>query len=95
MNSILWKVAGAGGAALAGMATRKAMTAAWQKGTGKNPPDDVHDPDVAWAEAIGWAVLSGVGIAIAQLLVKRLVAKQQHARTASVPDSITNTLDDE
>lgn len=94
MNSIVWKIAGAGGAALAGIATRKAMTAAWQKGTGKNPPDDVHDPDVAWVEAIGWAVVSGVGVAVVQLMVKRFVAKQEHARTAKVPESISSTLDD-
>lgn len=94
MNSLMWKLAGIGGAAVAGMVTRKVMTTAWQKSTGKNPPDDVEDPDIALVEAIGWSVLSGVGVAVVQLLVKRTIAQQMHARTAAVPESIASELDD-
>jgi Protein of unknown function (DUF4235) len=64
--------------------TRKVVTTAWTKVTGKEPPDNPEDPEVGWAEAMGWAVMMGVAVSVARLLATRLVHRQ-----ASTPPSET------
>lgn len=63
---------------VAGLVTRKAMTTAWKKITGKEPPGNPEDPEVALAEAIGWAAVMGMAMSIARLLVTRMAAKRMH-----------------
>ena len=63
-------------AAAAGFATRKVMTAGWRKLTGKEPPEHPEDPQVALAEAIGWAAVMGVAMSTARLLATRVAAKR-------------------
>jgi hypothetical protein len=65
-------IAGAG----AGFVTRKVMTTAWKRITGKEPPANPEDPDVALAEAISWAVVMGVAMSTARLLATRMANKR-------------------
>jgi hypothetical protein len=58
--------------------TRKVVTTAWTKITGKEPPENPEDPEVGWAEAMGWAAMMGVAVSIARLLATRLVHKQAY-----------------
>jgi Protein of unknown function (DUF4235) len=58
--------------------TRKVVTTAWTKITGKEPPENPEDPEVGWAEAMGWAAMMGVAVSIARLLATRLVHRQAH-----------------
>ena len=44
-----------GAAALA----KKALDTGWKAATGKHPPENPADPDVAMGEAVAWAVVSG------------------------------------
>ena len=60
---------------------RKALTFGWTKLTGKEPPSE-QDPDVGWAEALGWAVVIGVGIQAARMLATRAVTKRMRHGTA-------------
>jgi hypothetical protein len=70
----------AGIAALgAGFATRKVVTLAWKKITGKEPPQHPEDPEVGWAEAMGWAVVMGVAMSTARLLATRLASRRMYA----------------
>lgn len=62
--------------AVAGLVTRKAITTVWKKVTGKEPPAHPEDPEVALAEAIGWAAVMGLAMAIARLLATRLATKR-------------------
>ena len=55
---------------------RKAITFAWKKATGKEPPTNPESPEVHLAEAIGWAVVMGVGMEVARLLATRAAAKR-------------------
>ncbi len=71
-----WKIFAALSAVLAAMLARKAVTFAWTKTTGKEPPTNPEDPEVTWGEAAGWAIASGVAVGLA-----RLVAQRQAART--------------
>jgi hypothetical protein len=68
-------------AAMAGtFVMRKAITAAWTKATGKEPPANPEDPQVALGEALGWAVITAVGAESARLLAMRAAAKRSQAR---------------
>lgn len=69
------RIAGGLAAAAAGFCTRKLITFAWTRVTGKVPPDDPHDPQVAMAEAIGFAIVMGVGMEVARLLAMRAAVK--------------------
>jgi len=63
---------------------RKALTIGWTKLTGKEPPSE-QDPDVGWAEALGWAVVIGVGIQAARMLATRAVTKRmRHAPAGEI-----------
>jgi Protein of unknown function (DUF4235) len=63
---------------------RKALTFGWTKLTGKEPPSE-QDPDVGWAEALGWAVVIGVGIQAARMLATRAVTKRmRHAPAGEI-----------
>lgn len=56
--------------------TKKVVTTAWTKTTGKEPPENPEDPEVGWVEAMAWAAMMGVAVSIARLLATRLVHRQ-------------------
>jgi hypothetical protein len=62
---------------------RKAITFGWKRITGKEPPTDPQDPDVALAEALGWAVVMGVGMETARLLATRFTTARIRNASAS------------
>ena len=63
-------------AVAAGFVTRKAMSAAWKKATGKEPPAHPEDPDVAFLEAVSWAAMIAVAMATARLLATRVATRR-------------------
>lgn len=63
-------------AAAAGFCARKVINFAWTRITGKVPPEDLNDPEVAITEAVGFAVVMGVGMEVARLLATRAAAKR-------------------
>ncbi|REE95331.1 DUF4235 domain-containing protein [Thermomonospora umbrina] len=84
-GDIGWRVV-AGGAALAsGFVARRAITYAWKKTTGKEPPTNPESPDVALAEALGWAIVTGVGMEVARLLATRAAARQYARSSGRLP----------
>lgn len=87
-DKLLWKLVG--GAAVAGAAfvARKALNGSWRAATGNPPPNNPEDPDVAWTEAVGFALLSGAVIGLAQLLAARNAAKYWRKRRGSLPPGL-------
>lgn len=63
-------------AIVAGFATRKLMAVAWKRLMGKEPPEHPEDPQVALAEAVGWAAAMGVAMSTARLLATRVATKR-------------------
>jgi len=63
----------------AAFVTRKAVTMAWTKATGKKPPTHPEDPQVALREALGWSMLTGVTVGVAKLLATRAAARRTHS----------------
>lgn len=77
------------GAALAGAAVaKKAITAFWQKSTGKNPPANPADPDVDLWEAVAWAAASGTFVQLARMLASRKAADYYIRSTGKIPGDL-------
>ena len=64
----------------AGFVARKLITFAWTKVTGKEPPTNPEDPQVAFVEALSWSVLTGVTVAAFRLLAIRAAARRRATR---------------
>src|ERR671914_2615245 len=75
-GDIGWRVMAAGAGFAGGFVARRVITLAWKKATGKEPPTNPESPDVQLAEAVGWAVVMGVGMEVARLLATRAAAKR-------------------
>jgi hypothetical protein len=71
--------------AVAGMAvafvTRKLLSFAWTKVTGKEPPESPEDPKVALGEALAWGILMGAGVGTARMLATRVITQRAQAKT--------------
>ncbi len=85
-GDIRTRIAGGIAAAGAGFVARKVITFAWTRITGKQPPDDPGDPQVAVTEAIGFAVVMGVGMEVARLLATRATVRRLAADPAKSAD---------
>ncbi|MYM20257.1 DUF4235 domain-containing protein [Brevibacterium sp. 5221] len=80
MGKIAWKILGAGGGALAALAARKALTLVWEKSMDKPVPVNPGDEDTGLAEALAWTIVSGVGVAVVQLVVERYAIQTVRSR---------------
>ncbi|MBV2366607.1 DUF4235 domain-containing protein [Streptomonospora nanhaiensis] len=55
---------------------RKVLTFAWTQATGKAPPTEPESPDVTLGEALGWAVVTGIGMEVTRVLAVRAAYRQ-------------------
>ena len=60
----------------------------WQTATGKPPPANPEHPDTTWAEAVGWALLSGAVIGTARMLATRKAAEYYRHSTGHLPPKL-------
>jgi hypothetical protein len=89
-ESIALKVYAGVAAVGAAMVARKVAEKVWVKTTGKTPPNEPESPDVHWAEAIGWSLVSGTTVAVARLLATRKAASAWHRVSAQEPAAPVN-----
>jgi Protein of unknown function (DUF4235) len=80
-SSKLWTVFSVVSALVAAALAKKALDTGWRAATGKHPPENPADPDVAMGEAVAWAVASGTFVALARMLAQRRAA-DYYARSA-------------
>lgn len=82
-QDMAWRAIGG----LLGLATawsaKKIIRFAWEKGTGRKPPADSESLDISLGEAIGYAVVMGVGMQVAQIVVTRTARKRYDAWKAA------------
>jgi hypothetical protein len=60
----------------AAFGARKMLVFAWKRITGKEPPEHPEDPQVALGEALGWALVLGIGVQVARMLALRATSKR-------------------
>ncbi len=74
MGKLAWQVIGVGAPIVAAFAARKVLTFAWEKSTKRPAPVNPVDDEISMSEALAWTIVSGVGVAVAQLVVQRIAA---------------------
>lgn len=74
-QKLVWNLYAGAIAAATALVAAKAMEGAWRLVTGEEPPEP-SDPETPLNRALIWAVASGLGIGLAQLLVNRFAADQ-------------------
>lgn len=84
-SSKVWSVFSLIAALLAANAAKKVLNTLWRAATGKEPPANPGDPDVAIAEALAWATLSGTMVAVARMLATRRAAGYFAKSTGHLP----------
>jgi hypothetical protein len=80
------RIAGVIAAEAVGFVTRRVIAAMWTRVTGRVPPDDPEDPQVAMGEAISFVVIMGVGTQVARLLATRATMRRLAARLTKSAD---------
>jgi hypothetical protein len=73
---VAWRMIGAAVGLVTAWGARKLLGLVWVKATGKEPPLDPDSPEVSMGEAIGYAVVMGVGMSVAQIVVNRTAKKR-------------------
>jgi len=74
---------------------KKALNTGWKAATGKNPPANPADPDVAVKEAVTWAVVSGALIGLARMAAARRAAGYYAKSTGHLPPGLGKGDDQE
>ncbi|MBG0818134.1 DUF4235 domain-containing protein [Planomonospora sp. ID82291] len=91
-QDLAWKAVGG----LVGFATawaaKKVLGIAWEKTTGRKPPADHDSLDVGLAEAIGYAVVMGVGMQVAQIVAAR-TARRRYDAWRALKDAARDVVD--
>ena len=87
-GSKVWSVFSLGAALGAAAVAKKTLNTGWRAATGKNPPANPADPDVALWEAIAWASVSGTFIALARMLATRRAAEYYAKSTGHLPPEL-------
>jgi hypothetical protein len=79
-----WKVITLGSGALAGLVTQRMLHAAWRGLRSEEPPLQA-DRRAAWADALSWAIATGVGAGVARLMAIRAAARLWEATLHEAP----------
>jgi len=72
-EKLVWKIYASAVGAATTLLAQKLVSGAWKAATGDNPPD-ANNPHVPLHEAIIWAIASGLGVGMAQLVMNRYMA---------------------
>lgn len=72
-EKVVWKVYMGVLGAVTTIAAQKLVTKGWELATGDEPPS-ANDPETPLSVAVSWALASGIGIGVTQLLTNRMAA---------------------
>jgi hypothetical protein len=87
-SDLAWRATAVGVGAASAFATRRLMKAVWKGAKGQNPPGNPASPHTTWREALAWAAVSGVLLALTRLVAQRGAAAAWKAKTGSYPESL-------
>jgi Protein of unknown function (DUF4235) len=80
-----WKAITLGLGALTGLVTQRFLEVIWKALRGSTPPKVPADRRSSWADALSWAVATGVGVGVARLLAVRSAAALWEAAVHEPP----------
>lgn len=87
-NSRAWAVFSLVSTMAGATVAKRVLNTSWKAATGKEPPANPADPDVALAEAVAWATASGTLIALARMLASRRAAGYYVKSTGHLPPQL-------
>ena len=87
-SSKLWTVFSVVSALTAAALAKKALDTGWKAATGKRPPENPADPDVAMGEAVVWAIVSGTFVALARMIAQRRAANYYVRSAGHLPPQL-------
>src|SRR5262245_17078327 len=87
-GSKIWTVFSLAAGLLAVALAKKTVDKSWTLATGKRPPENPADPDVEIWEAVAWAMVSGVAVGLARMLVQRRAAAYYVKSTGHLPPDL-------
>ncbi len=73
-QKLLWKIYIGVIGAVTTIVAQRLVTAGWKAVTGDEPPSPT-DPETPVLQAASWALASGLGVGVTQLLTQRLAAR--------------------
>jgi len=82
-----WKAVSFGAGALSALVTRR-VAMAWNRFVEVPPPEHLADRRVPWMPALSWAVATGVGIGVMNLIAQRSAATVWEAATHETPPAL-------
>jgi Protein of unknown function (DUF4235) len=68
-----------------GIAARKGIEKVWLIARPQDPPRTPTDPNVSWADALGYAALSAAGVAVGELVRYKSASTLYRGLTGSEP----------
>jgi hypothetical protein len=71
-----WRIVGGLVGLAVGFASRKVLSYAWEKSTGKKPPASADSLEISLGEAIAYAVVMGLGMEVARIVATRAAARK-------------------
>jgi len=83
-----WKAVALGAGAASAFLTRRLLTVGWRATKGDDPPSNPAARTTSWPDAVGWAVASGVAIAVTRLVAQRGAAAAWKAKTGRYPRAL-------
>ncbi|GAA1022965.1 hypothetical protein Aple_095890 [Acrocarpospora pleiomorpha] len=78
-----WRIVGGLVGLAVGFLSKKVLSYAWEKATGKKPPTNTDSPDVSLGEAVAYAVVMGLGMEVARIVMTRAAAKKWYSWKAA------------
>lgn len=88
MGNMMWKVMVTGAALGAGALAHKVTNATWRFVTGADSPENPEDPDIAWKEAVAFALVSGAFMGLARMFANREAAEIYKKATGHLPKDL-------
>jgi hypothetical protein len=86
-QTLFWKLYVGVIGAVTTMAAQRLLKAGWKLVTGDEPPSPT-DPRTPLLTAVSWALASGIGIGVTQILTQRMAAKHWQKEIGNdTPDS--------
>ena len=87
-KTLSWKAVSYGAGALATILTRRLLAALWTGFRDTEPPEQPADRGISWAEALIWAIATGVGAGVTRLVAVRTAATVWEVATHEPPPGI-------
>jgi hypothetical protein len=85
VSKVGWKIVGGVAGAAAGAVASRSVTMLYKMIRKSDPPVNPAHPDTSWADAVVWAVASGLAIGVGRLVAERVAAESWVKATGSLP----------